>query len=408
MEIECFLWIGHLWKEVMSIFPGLNGHNVKALPGEIIFEILSRLPADEVVKCRRVSKEWRALVPTPYFSQYHLTRASPIVLIHSILPQELSSYDGKLEFYFLDLGAKKNQMVKKYFNKPSFPVRKYFYRMFFSCNGLIVFETEYWRANYPNFSIYNPITQQDITLKKPFGTGFLCGIYFHTLTREYRLIYTYKTCNANCWHYVILAGGEWVKLQNDSFAPPLRNGPVNINGFVYWMIWKKLINYRAAFPLLCSASIITFDTKTEEIRVMAHPGKRCHSCCDEQRDMQLFNVENRLVYARVYSELIKIWVLEDSTKWLWAERYNINLDLTVKKFIPRQGLPCRLRNLIYIPDGQLVIFWENVGLFLYHLELKTFRKLDVKIGGYDLLFSVGAYFSLMSYTKSFEFWSKNV
>ncbi|XP_050209030.1 F-box protein At5g62510-like isoform X2 [Mercurialis annua] len=316
MELECLLWIGHMWKEVMSIFPAKN---VRALPSEIVFEILSRLPADEVLKCRRVSKEWRAIVPTPYFSRYHLARASPIVLIQYLIPEISNCGDSVLKLYFLDLGAKKKQMVKDYCSKPAFVMPKRLHRVLFSYNGLIVLETAYFRLESPNFSIYNPITQEEITLKKPFGAGYLCAIYFHSLTREYRLIYTYKTCIGNCWNYVITATGKWIKLETSSFAPPLKCAPVNINGFVYWMIASKLIDYKAAFPPLCSASVITFDTETEEIRVRAHPGKRCDRCQDEQLYMKLLNVENRLVYARIYLNLITMWMLEDSTEWLWAE-----------------------------------------------------------------------------------------
>ncbi|KAJ4841326.1 hypothetical protein Tsubulata_039531, partial [Turnera subulata] len=50
------------------------------LPDDVIIDILSRLPADHVLQCRRVCKRWRALTSTAYFAQLQLQRATPVVL----------------------------------------------------------------------------------------------------------------------------------------------------------------------------------------------------------------------------------------------------------------------------------------------------------------------------------------
>ncbi|KAJ4822169.1 hypothetical protein Tsubulata_020775 [Turnera subulata] len=50
------------------------------LPDDVIIDILSRLPADHVLQCRKVCKRWRALTSTAYFAQLQLQRATPVVL----------------------------------------------------------------------------------------------------------------------------------------------------------------------------------------------------------------------------------------------------------------------------------------------------------------------------------------
>ncbi|XP_050224680.1 uncharacterized protein LOC126674292 [Mercurialis annua] len=313
-----------------------------------------------------------------------------------------------MQFSFLDRGAKENQMVTKYCSKPTLKMLEYLPHVLFSYNGLVVLESSP-KSSY--FIIYNPITQEEIILKKLYSTGYICAIYFHSSTGEYRTMYAYRNCKAitHCWSYLIAgqSWNHWFHLRIATYAPPLKGGPVNINGFVYWMIDSKVIDYTAAIPPLCTASIIAFDTETEEIRVMAHPGTTCSSCRDAQPYMNLLNVENSLVYARVYLKLIRIWVLEDSTKWLWAKRYDINLDFDVQQY-PSVTNPHYYIKLFYIPDGQLLIYWDGVGLFQYHLELKTFRKIDVIINGRDLMSYHRESLCWTSYTKSFESYIKTV
>uniref|UniRef100_A0A7C9EHW6 F-box domain-containing protein n=1 Tax=Opuntia streptacantha TaxID=393608 RepID=A0A7C9EHW6_OPUST len=45
------------------------------LPEEIIIDVLSRLPAKSVGRCRCVSKPWRALLSRPKFIRAHLDRS---------------------------------------------------------------------------------------------------------------------------------------------------------------------------------------------------------------------------------------------------------------------------------------------------------------------------------------------
>ncbi|MFS7913393.1 putative F-box domain-containing protein [Helianthus anomalus] len=47
-----------------------------SFPGEIIGEILSRLPVKSILRFRSVSKPWLSLISTPSFTKLHFTRAT--------------------------------------------------------------------------------------------------------------------------------------------------------------------------------------------------------------------------------------------------------------------------------------------------------------------------------------------
>ncbi|EEF52749.1 conserved hypothetical protein [Ricinus communis] len=262
MEFECFIWIVHIWKELLSIFPPLKGGDVRPLPNDIIFEILSRLPADEVLKCCSVSKEWKALVLTPFFSQAQLTRACPIVFIQYRRPESHFFMHG-LDVFFLDQGAKNNRMIEKVYNKPTLNMQKIMPKLAFSYNGFIIFKE--YKSFSPStiFFIYNPITQAEITLENPVWSGDLCVHPYSHLTQK------------------------------------LKNSKLGL--------------------------ILGIDVAGVGLSV-----KRCNS----------------------YKW--RIWELENSTKWVWVERYNINLDWNLNRY-PFSSYYQQYIKLLNIQDGELLL-----------------------------------------------------
>ncbi|RID62076.1 hypothetical protein BRARA_E01171 [Brassica rapa] len=73
----------------------LNGRaNSKAIPTDLIIDILSRLPMKSVARFRCVSKLWASIVDLPYLKEFFTTRASA----H---PQLLFVYKEKHKFVFL-------------------------------------------------------------------------------------------------------------------------------------------------------------------------------------------------------------------------------------------------------------------------------------------------------------------
>ncbi|KAJ4832903.1 hypothetical protein Tsubulata_048203, partial [Turnera subulata] len=77
----------------------------ESLPDEIIIEILSRLPADFIVECRRVCKRWLVLTTTPAFAELQLMRATTVIVA------DCSSHRNS--FYIDFNGAKKQTLLHR-------------------------------------------------------------------------------------------------------------------------------------------------------------------------------------------------------------------------------------------------------------------------------------------------------
>ena len=59
-----------------------HNQNTPELPRDMIRELLSWLPADSLLKFKRVCRDWRSLIEDPNFIKEHATRASPVFLWH--------------------------------------------------------------------------------------------------------------------------------------------------------------------------------------------------------------------------------------------------------------------------------------------------------------------------------------
>ena len=78
MVLQCLMWIPHFWDMLICTMTTHNNGFFRPLPREIIIDILSRLPADCVLKCRRVSKEWLALTSTLHTLNHRIGAPIPL------------------------------------------------------------------------------------------------------------------------------------------------------------------------------------------------------------------------------------------------------------------------------------------------------------------------------------------
>lgn len=110
-----------------------------ALPDEIIVEIIARLPAKVVGRCRCVCKSWRAILARPEFIRYHFDRSRNLrgeALI-------FTSYKRKEKSFFYSVPLKSAHQV---FDKITTSARKLSFadyvgswtQVYVSCDGLLL------------------------------------------------------------------------------------------------------------------------------------------------------------------------------------------------------------------------------------------------------------------------------
>ncbi|KAI7981820.1 hypothetical protein LOK49_Contig12G00025 [Camellia lanceoleosa] len=282
MVVQWLSWIPHLWGQLVCSDTLHKEGFIGRLPDEIIIDILSRLPTNCVLECRKVCKKWLALTSIPYFASKRTAK------------------------------------------------------------------------------------QDDVF------------VFYHPLTMESRVLHVHQ--KANCFQYNILTIGHklWRKLDLVSYRPKCFATPTIVKRDLYWMVKHTYDNEYNVPP--CNNSIMRFNIGTEQFCSKPHPGKECHSRPMHEK-MRLLKMGVKLCFGYLDARLIDIWQLEDVKNWLWVKTYKVNLDWDVNcyPFVFSVIDPYYLHfevKLLKIQNSELLMDWYSRGLFAYHLDLGTIRKID--------------------------------
>uniref|UniRef100_A0A5B6YUS3 F-box domain-containing protein n=1 Tax=Davidia involucrata TaxID=16924 RepID=A0A5B6YUS3_DAVIN len=395
MVLSCLSWIPITCKQLVA--PFIPRRPCEPLPDDIVIDILSRLPVECVLQCRRVCKQWKALTSTPYFVEIHLKRATPTVIIHLV-------HHKDIEQFFIDEWGdsikKMKTRIQKICTAPILAENKYLNPLLnFSYDGLLIFRPKFIDTQGASI-IFNPITQEKVTLHNCWGE--ICGIFFHPLAREYRVIWL-GTRSSSVKFKILSLGAQssWRQLPDFSYMPRIGVPPVILNEALHWMVEIYYAQDATTHFPPCPQSIVIFDIRKEEFHVMPHPGDHEGSICEiKHNQMHLLEIEGRLSLCEfsLCAQVIDIWILEDYAKWFWIRRHTISLELDLKRY-PfsydfRQNCLVRVLGIL---NGELLLHWKDRGLFAYHLQHGTVRKFERKFekSGMDGLFT-HAYMSLHS------------
>ncbi|OMO56863.1 hypothetical protein CCACVL1_26219 [Corchorus capsularis] len=373
MELQCLSWILHIWSELVST--RWIEFQIDNLPGDLIVEILSRLPAEEVLKCRRVCKKWRTLTSTRHFTHKHVKNnaSDPIFVL------QYGFLEGELELYYLD--EELNWMIQKNILREKRVCTSFMDHtlndwpmLVDSYDGLLLFHA----FKTSNIFICNPITQEVITLKPPPTPRFarqgggdlddgLIGIFFHSSTKEYRLLYIITHKNSSYHEYFILSLGSkiWRSLGTFTHRTTLFASVIS-NNSLHWLV------PRGSAP--CSESILVFNPDLETFKVLPHPGSQCCSkLCENymvlNRTDQMDGLSLSMIYDKAIGSSMVIWELKDHQKWGWSKTYLINLDFMNKI---DDGLFFRFEQYIgNIQNNEIVLMGRKRGVYLYNLFTKA-------------------------------------
>ncbi|CAI9118782.1 OLC1v1020392C1 [Oldenlandia corymbosa var. corymbosa] len=369
MAFQCFEWIAHL----IGLSPFFDRRvEVKQLPDDVIVDILSRLPAERVVECRRVCKRWRSLASSQYFIDLHLSRATaPSIFVHSFY----NIRRGKEEFgfFFYDPTIKKKK-VNKLRLCPGLLVSNMFTRFFDSCCGLMLIThcpgEIYWY-------VFNPLTQEKVSITCPLW-GFVCGFFYHPVAKKFQILF--RGSVGGCINYYVYTFGSpvWRCIKPPSFHyRPTLNSPAVYNGALYWIADWNYRNYNERPP--CTCGVLVFDVIKEEFHVMPHPGGRCGDRSEHEYMSLLVGAEH-LYFSNVlyWEKLIDIWILEDHSKWEWVRKWKLLLNIVPATFLEPdhtlKGYPLYNVKVVHIQDGQIWLDCAKEGLYLYRLDHHTLVK----------------------------------
>lgn len=288
------------------------------LPESIIVEeILVRLPAKDVLRCRAVRTSWRGATSAHKFMLDHHLRQPSLPILH--LP-DASREEGR-HVVFRGDGARASWRQKLC---PILRYNKYNYGSLHVeavCDGILIV------CHRSKFYICNPAIRKCAPLPEPlFGKGIMVhvvGFYQHHPSGEYRVLWVsrrvLKADNSDI--YILKVGSDKprrIKPLSSVEHPLLKqfsyDPPVYHRRSLHWDIGRD--------------GILVFDTAVETFRWMCRPSWPGHW-------ESLFDMEGTLAFCGTINCLdIDVWVIQDYEAETWAFMCHINLSAVAASLPP--------------------------------------------------------------------------
>lgn len=225
----------------------------KALPHELVMEILSRLPVQYLFKFRCVSKTWlQSITQDPHFAKLHFDRSLHSKELNptsncSTLVEQSNSLVMAMDYTGSDI------LIQ--FDLPFPPKRRYV--LFGFCNGMLCYSCK----DYTHVYIWNPLTRDYITIASPpmpsdrfpiphyKSTTF--GFGYDPARNEYKVICVYCVANpgrrfnyyTQASVYTLGLNSSWRIVAVDlpyflEFGCGHKTVVHSVNGVFYWLAMK--------------------------------------------------------------------------------------------------------------------------------------------------------------------------
>ncbi|XP_039049097.1 F-box protein At3g07870-like [Hibiscus syriacus] len=362
---------------------------METLPGEIVVDILSRLPITSLVQFKFVCKGWRALAQDPLLvadmCKTHTT--NPCLILHSDFPI-------RNHLYFVDLSpnSQDKDKVKRLYvpfqtSMPEFDVVG-------SCNGLLCLsDSLYNEALY----IYNPFTMDYIELPESRqypDQEVVFGFGFHPKSKEYKvvkIVYYRNTSSSSSSIYsrtrrvvyphsdvqvFTLGSSAWRSLGKIPYQLVRRPLEALVSGRLHWVSRPR--RYHPA------RRIMSFDLGTEEFEEVPMP-----DCGGLNRCNFHVSVLRGCLAAAVYRNYgkLEIWVMKDyNVKESWTKELSIGayMPKCLKQNLDRDNRPLKIwknasgkvvRVLSVLENGEILLEYKNRVLVSYDPKKGKFTDL---------------------------------
>ncbi|OMP11462.1 F-box protein [Corchorus olitorius] len=170
--------------------------------------------------------------------------------------------------------------------------------------------------------------------------------------------------------------------------------PVVVKNFLYWMAEK--FDFYKYQPRPCQHSIIGFNTDAEDLFTLPHPDDNiCQPsaphCPRINTQMRLLEMEDRLTCWCLGVASADVWVLNyddenyytisnninNTIRRLWSLWCHLNFDRDFRSY-PFFYSPNTDIRLVSFRNNEVLLIWNNRGVFRYNLSTWKVRKVDLK------------------------------
>jgi len=346
-----------------------------ALPEElVVWEILIRLPAKALLRCRAVCRSWRRLTSGADFLARHQRQPSLPLFVSSGQIRTSGNVPGStLDAFDLRAGpaaAERRPAILRFTDCSPYLE----FKVYASCNGLLLLSI--W--NHRFYYICNPATCQWKALPSLLGAK-VAALYPHSSSGEYRVLYTKQTKpDVDAAYYILTLGsvaeprcvGLPAAAASASIKKYIAAGllfgserpPVLLHSCLHWILYSSQLEENA---------LIVFDTVAESFRGMSPPS--------ENRPFRhLLERNGTLGFSHIDESkmLVKLWVLQDYEREVWSFKYQIELPmLELRRSIDKN---CSLKVQVVSEKGDVLVSC-SCFCHLFHCDsmgklLQKFRR----------------------------------
>ncbi|OIT36499.1 f-box protein [Nicotiana attenuata] len=347
--------------------------------------------------CKTVCKLWYNLLTCdPLFvNMYHTSRSLNFhCILLSVDHSFVSLLELKADYDYYSSPLNRPMLLSPKFHLPPLESRtinlasKPKLEIIGSCNGFICLMNSCTYGRTRLVYICNPLLGDCFKLKYPDKS--VChvawGFCFSESSGQYKLLRSVWD-RPELYELEVYTLGVDKKWRNVGEVRPHPRGSltnVNVNGFLHWMDSE---NHKKSASASASASIYSFNIRTEEVKsVPPPPGLETPSSC-----LRLVELGNCVCLSdNSYSQHVDIWLMKE---------YGIAESWT-KDRILMDCIPPDIRQGIFIPiiiwkDGVILMQSEQgTQLVSYSPKEKKFRKVNVYGSGIAVTKYVPSFYSL--------------
>ncbi|TKW38513.1 hypothetical protein SEVIR_1G120000v4 [Setaria viridis] len=323
---------------------------IPVLPDElVVWEILVRLPAKALLRCRAVCGSWRRLTSDADFLLAHHRRQTSLPLVFfrgqisvHVVGDALDAFDLRGD----PATAERRPILRLPLH--DFLFRQY--KVYASCDGLLLFSL----CNR-SFYICNPATRQRNALPSLIGTN-VAGLYQHSPSGEYRILHRRRRYPELNSAYYILTVGPYAKPRciglpaatvSASIKQYIAAGllfvcghpPVLLHSCLHWIVYSSQEN-----------ALVVFDTVSESFRCMSPP-------TENGQWQHLLDMDGALGISHMDESkvMMKLWVLQDYKTEVWSLKHQIELPMVELSV----AMKCSFEVLVVSEKGDVLIYCSS-------------------------------------------------
>ncbi|XP_058739443.1 F-box protein CPR1-like [Vicia villosa] len=357
---------------------------IEHLPQELLSNILSRIPAKKLLKCKCVCKSWFDLITHPFFINnyyvfydnliYSQNQEEKLLVIHRPFISGVETFISLLSWNFNDL---KKHVSSSLVNLPDEYIsdHKYWTEIMGPCNGI------YFLEGHPNFMMnlslrqFKALPESHVT--DSYGTYSLtefAGFGFDPKNNDYKVVFLKDVWlrktderQKGCWNAELysLNSNSWRKLDAKDLPLPIEISSscsqvyTYMNNCCHW--WGYVDKYGSGIEDV----VLAFNMVDESFRKIKVP-KLKYSNSNSNSSVECFKTlvpfhETDTIGVIVYpvrgiEKCYDVWMMKDYwDEESWIKQYSVGPVPMISKFVGIYGN----NGFLWIDTNERLVLYES-------------------------------------------------